>query len=253
MTGFVICGLEHSGTTVVAELLRQVHGVDAGFEIGVLLGASPRVFPTLQPYAAHVRRDWGVSEATLEHCCDTDDFAAFYSRLQRAATTLRPGTHTIFDKTPRYLATLDHCLARTTAPFIVVFKDPRSTVHSDYKNMWMPDFDSWLDEYAPAKLGYMRQHYAQYKRAREKADPRVLFVRLEELCLDPRGVCTRMFAHVGLHFHLAHLAFGANRYEKTHARSITAGGPFEYLSGMGIVRCRRIARVFAEFDEWFFE
>ena len=123
MIRFVICGPEHSGTTLVSDLFRQVPGVDAGFEVGVLLASSPRCFPDLAVHAEITRWGWGVDEAALAQCCDTDDFAVFYERLEAASTVLRPGTQTVFDKTPRYLAALEACMAKLAVPFFLVFKD----------------------------------------------------------------------------------------------------------------------------------
>jgi hypothetical protein len=248
-----ICGLERSGTTLISELLRQVPGVDAGFEIGVLLGATPRDFLGLEPYASALRTNWDLSEPTLAYCCDTDDFGVFYGRLRAATPVLRPGTRTIFDKTPRYLTGLTDCMEKVSAPFIVTYKDPRSVVFSDFKISGAADFDRWLETYAPEKLAYMRLHYEQFQRARAKDSARVCLVRLEELCLRPRETCTRLFAHVGVHFHVGYLAFRTDRFPATRAGSITVGAPFEYMTGLGVVRCRRVARVFAEFGEWFFE
>jgi hypothetical protein len=253
LTEFVICGLEHSGTTLISELLRQVPGTDAGFEVGVLLGRTPREFPAFQPFAAHMLWGWGLNEAAFQHCCDTDDFTVFYDRLMRASTKLRDGTVRIFDKTPRYGTALTECMAKQPVPFIVACKDPRSTVYSDFKSSGQTDFDHWFAHYAREKLGYMRLHYAEFQRARAAGDPRLCVVRLEDLCLRPRETCARMFAHVGAHFHRGYLAFRAERYENTRAGSITAGAPFEYINGLGVVRSQRVMRVFAEFNEWFFD
>ncbi len=252
MIGFVVCGLEHSGTTLISELLRQVPGVDAGFEIGALLGGSPREFPYLEPYAEHLRKNWNLSEQTFSHCCDTNSFATFYRRLKAATTVLRPGTKVMFDKTPRYLSRLSECMDKVAVPFIIAYKDPRSTVYSDFKSSGQESFDAWFEGYAPAKLGYMRLHYGEFQRAKAKADKRVCPVRLEELCLNPRATCTRLFAHVGAHFHAGYLAFRQERYPNTRAGSITVGAPFEYITGLGVARCQRVARVFGEFDDWFF-
>jgi hypothetical protein len=247
----VICGLERSGTTLVSELLRQVPGVDAGFEIGVLLGDTPRDFPGLAPYATELRTHWDLTTPTLAFCCDTEDFAEFYRRLQSATPVLRPGTQAMFDKTPRYATRLRDCMDKIDVPFIVTSKDPRSVVFSDFKISGADDFDRWFEGYAPGKIGYMRLHYEAFKRV--QGDARLCKVRLEELCLQPRATCARLFAHVGVHFHLGYLAFRTDRFPATRSGSITAGAPFEYMTGLGIVRCRRVARVFAEFDEWFFE
>jgi hypothetical protein len=252
MLGLVICGLERSGTTLVSELLRQVPGMDAGFEIGVLLGRTPREFLGIQPFAENMLHNWGLKQEDLVACCDTDDFTTFYRRLLTSSTAMRPGTTTIFDKTPRYLATLDDCMARTNSSFVITFKDPRSTVFSDFKASGAVDFDSWFDAYAPAKIGYMRLHYAQFERIRACADPRVLLVRLEDFCLQPRVIATRILAHAGFQFDLSYLAFKPGRYQFAPVGSISVGFPFAYIEGLGRPRAERVRQLFAEFSEWFF-
>jgi hypothetical protein len=252
MASFVITGLERSGTTVVSELFRQVPGVDAGFEIGVLLGATPREFPGIEPFAGNMLHDWGLTRASLEACCDTDDFALFYERLRAASTVMRAGTRMIFDKTPRYIATLDNCMRKVAAPFFVTFKDPRATVFSDFKISGETDFDRWFDAYAPEKIGYMRLAYAQFERVRQGADRRVCMVRLEEFCLQPREACTRILAHVGINFEYSYLVFRPGRYQMAPIASISAGLPFAYIDALGRARSERVGSMFAEFAEWFF-
>ena len=44
MTNAIICGMEHSGTTLVSDLVRQTGAYESGFEIGVLLEDSPKAF-----------------------------------------------------------------------------------------------------------------------------------------------------------------------------------------------------------------
>ena len=250
---FVICGLEHSGTTLVSELVRQVPGVDAGFEIGVLLNESPRDFPSNYPFADLMLPSWGLSYETLLCCCDTDDFQEFYKRLQASSSMLRLNTHTIYDKTPRYLASLNACMQRLAVPFIITFKDPRSTVYSDFKSSGATDFDVWFESYAPEKLGYMRLHYQQFEQARNCSPARACFVRLEDLCLYPHLTCSRFFHHVGFRFDLAYLSFRPARYQNTRVGSIATGLPFEYRNGLGPWRSRKVGLVFHEFAAWFFE
>ena len=252
MIGFVICGPEHSGTTLVSDLFRQVPGIDAGFEAGVLLADTPRAFALLAVHAEITRWGWGVDDAAFAHCCDTDDHLAFYARLQTASTVLRPGTHTVFDKTPRYLAVLDACMAKLPVPFFVVFKDPRSIVHSDWRKAGRPEFEAWFEAYAPAKLGYLHALYAQYRRVAEVADARVCLVRLEDLCLDARRTCERMYAHAGAAFDPAYMVLRGVRYENTRHGAISAGEPFGYLASFSMAERRRVEAALPGLDDWFY-
>ena len=46
----LVCGFERGGTTALSEVLRQVPGVEAGFEGGFLLAGDPGSFPAVEPY-----------------------------------------------------------------------------------------------------------------------------------------------------------------------------------------------------------
>ncbi len=252
MLGFIICGPEHSGTTLVSDLLRQLPGVDAGFEVGVLLADTPRTFPALCVHAEITQWGWGIGEAALHYCCDTDDFAAFYARLHSCATILQPGTHTIFDKTPRYLAELSTCMAKVTAPIFLVFKDPRAIVHSDWCRAGRPAYEAWFDAYAPDKLGYLQVLYAQYSQAVQAADPRLCVIRLEDLCLDARRSCERLYAHVGHAFDPTYMVLRNLRYENTRHGGIAAGEPFTYRTDLDVAATSRIQQIFRDLEDWFY-
>ena len=185
-------------------------------------------------------------------CCDTGDFATFYARLQSCSTVLRPGTHTIFDKTPRYLAHLSACMAKLPVPVFIVFKDPRAIVFSDWRKAGRPAFDAWFDAYAPDKLGYLRVLYAQYSRAATQAGSRVCLLRLEDLGLDARRTCERMYAHVGCAFDPAFMALQGVRYENTRHGAISAGEPFGYLTVLSVAERSRIETGFSGLDDWYY-
>ncbi len=251
MLGFVICGPEHSGTTVVSDLFRQVPGVDAGFEVGVLLAESPRHFPALAVHAEITRRGWGLDQAAFEACCDTDDLAVFYGRLQAASPVLRPGTHTVFDKTPRYLACLRACLKKVEVPFLVIHKDPRATVYSDWRRAGSPPMIGWYETYAPTKVGYLQTLYAEYVATR--GDPRVCCVSLEALSLDTRRTCERMFAHAGFEFDLAYLALFGTRDDGARHAAVSSGIPLEFRRDFGRPVLEVLERDFGGLGDWFYD
>lgn len=247
MLGFVICGLEHSGTTVVSDLFRQICGISAGFEVGVLLAGTPREFPSFTVQAEITKKTWGLDEAQFEKCCDTDDFGMFYMRLQTASTVLKPGTRTVFDKTPRYLSCLRACMSKVDVPFIVIQKDPRASVYSDWRRAGSPPMIGWYESYAPDKIGYLRLLYAEYTATH--TDPRVCRVRLEDLCLDTRRTCERMFAHAGYDFDLAYLALFGTRDEGTRHAALSSGIPLEFRRDFGRPVTAVLERDFGEFKD----
>src|SRR5271163_4649484 len=110
MLRFVICGREHSGTTLLSDLFRQVPGIDAGFEVGVLLRPSPKEFEGFDPFFTNMLGGWKLTTEELAEACHAENFDGFYARVKALSKVLRPGTTDIFDKTPRYLSRLDDCM-----------------------------------------------------------------------------------------------------------------------------------------------
>lgn len=246
---FVICGIEHSGTTLVSDLFRQVPGLDSGFEVGVLLADSPRDFPDLKPFSDHIRAGWGIAEQDLATICDTEDYAEFYSRLGAASTVIDKSGE-LFDKTPRYLAALSECMARASVPFIATCKDPRSIVYSDFKRAETEDFEAWYEEYKPKKIGYMKTLYQSY--LAHRTNPQVAFVSLEELSVNTATSVRRVFEHVGVPFEYSYLLLKNLRYRNTHSNFIDMRIPFAYMESMDKARQRTICDDFSAFEDWFF-
>ena len=249
---FVICGVEHSGTTLLSEIFRQVPMLDSGFETGVLLSETPRQFLQEMPFADNICGDWKITREELEECCQADTFEAFYERLAGRSRCLEPGCRAVFDKTPRYLANLGDCMEKMQVPFVVTYKDPRAIVFSDYTRAGSPDFESWFATYADEKLGYLRALHDQFTSFAGRSK-RVVRVSLETLCLNPRSTCEALFAHCGQAFSLRYLLLQNLRYSATPTASISPRTPFEYLLGFSEPQRDRIARHFSELESWFYE
>lgn len=247
---FVICGIEHSGTTLVSDLFRQVDGLDSGFEVGVLLSESPRQFRNLQPFSGNLKGGWGITDADMDEVCATDSFDEFYARLGQASTVIGKDGD-LFDKTPRYLAVLGDCMQRAGVPFIATYKDPRSIVHSDFKRAKTDDFDAWYEDYKVKKIGYMGTLYQNYLAHREHSQ--VTFVSLEDLSVNTAQSVNRIFDHVGVSFDYSYLLLKNLRYRNTHSNFIDMRVPFSYMDSMKKSHQTRIREDFAAFDDWFFE
>jgi hypothetical protein len=247
---FVICGVEHSGTTMVSDLFRQVPGVGSGFETGILMADTPADFSGVETHFKWFRDSWGLTEDDVAVICAAPHFAAFYDLLAARARILPSGTRMIFDKTPRYLVALKECLGRVQAPFIATYKDPRAQLHSDWVRAGRPEVMQWLDEVTDEKRGYMMALYEQYQMHR--MERRVFFCALEALCLRTARTCTAMFEHVGLEFHPRYLGFQNLQYANTRGSSISAGIPFAYLHEWRPEVIREVEVRFAVLDEWFY-
>ena len=248
---FVICGMEHTGTTLVSDLFRQVPGLDSGFEVGVLLRDTPAEFQNLKPFSDNILQGWGITQEQFAHCCAGGDHLDFYARLQEASTSLKADTRAIFDKTPRYVAQLAACMTKVEVPFIVTHKDPRAIVASDFKRAKTQDFNGWYDDYMPRKRTYMTNCYREWEAAAEK--PRVFRIGLEDLAMNARLSMEGMFAHAGFEFSLDYAVMKDLRFKNTRANFVSAEIAFEYPKILPRGAENRIITDFAAMDRWFYQ
>ncbi|MFN7003516.1 MAG: sulfotransferase [Roseinatronobacter sp.] len=247
---FVICGMEHTGTTLVSDLFRQVDGVDAGFEVGVLLCDKPADFRDLAPFSRNILKGWGISPGDFDYCCSAPDHDAFYERLSKVSKILGADTSAIFDKTPRYIAHLDACMGHVDVPFIVTHKDPRAIIASDFKRAKVDDFTTWYKDYKRPKRRYMKTCYDQWSAARD--NPRVISVGLEEMAMNARATLERMFAHVGLEFRLGYAVMDKLRYTNTRANFVSAAIAFEFMSQLSPAQQAMIEEDFSDMEAWYY-
>lgn len=245
---FVICGIEHSGTTLVSDLFRQVPGLDSGFEVGVLLGERPADFRQMQPFAANMNAGWGITDADMDAICAAPTFEEFYRRLGAASTVIDKDGD-LFDKTPRYLNQLEECMKRAQVPFIATYKDPRSIVFSDYQRAGTEDFEGWYADYKRKKIPYMNTLYRNHQAHRNNGQ--VAFASLEALSVNTEQTVRRIFEHVGVPFEFRYLLLKNLRYKNTQSNFIDMRAPFKYLENFDETRCKRIVDDFAQFEEWF--
>ena len=251
MLGAIVCGMEHSGTTLVSDLLRQTGRFESGFECGVLLTNSPRQFPELEPFYGFMADGWAISPADLRRACDTDDFNEFYSLLSTASPLIR-ADQKVFDKTPRYITQFDAVASRSNAPIIVIYKDPRASVFSDWKRSGVADFDAWFETYVDAKRNYMASCYRGYERARAMTD-RAVTLSLEALCFDSRRTCEQLFAHLRVPFSLQYMMLEDLRYANTKGAYVSPSIVMAYSKGLTVQQQQTVARAFADYQDWFYE
>ena len=255
---FVICGIEHSGTTLVSDVFRQEAAVDSGFECGVLLGDSPKVFSSVQPFYRNMLDGWQISADTLEGICDTDSFSAFYQRLYRKAGFFDPSVEYLFDKTPRYFQHLFECQEKIGLPFIATYKDPRSMVFSDFKRGANGrTFEEWYEQYKPGKLRYLSSiydhSYSKWRAGTHAKTSEILCVALEDICLNTRESLEKMFAHVGFGFDVRYLLMKNLRYSHNRAPQVSSRIPFEYLESLSKSQIASIEQDFSNLQDWFYE
>lgn len=250
LPSFLICGPEHSGTTLLSDIFRQTSKFESGFECGVLLAKSPKEFRNLEPFVSNISRGWMISSNSLDYICDTEDFSEFYSRLIGCSKI--DFNKRIFDKTPRYLLKLREICDKIDVPVYVCFKDPRSIVASDFVRSGEKIFEAWFDGYVEAKKRYLMNLYANYSMAKDCQINNCCLVRLEDMCLNTRETLDRVFFYVNESFNLKYLNFERLRYAHTKEKYIAANIPFVYLKILDKHQILKIEKEFSICDDWFY-
>ena len=250
---FIVCGLEHSGTTMVSDLFREHPLTESGFECGVLLCQSPREFKSFHPYCDHMEVGWGITKDDLNECCDTDHFAEFFSRLFSKSNILSESTsQIIFDKTPRYITDLKSVKSKVALPTIAVIKDPRSLTLSDFKRSKKPyeEIDEWYESWKQSKISYMRSGYIGYQYAWN--DNSCLVIRLEDICFNAKATVKSMFEFVGLEFKSKYLDLKHKRFDNTFGTSISVNSCMRFMEELPKHIQSKVENDFSEFEHWFY-
>jgi hypothetical protein len=244
---FIICGLEHSGTTVVSDIFRQHVGCDSGWECGVLLCDSHREFENFDPFSKNILKGWGVSKQQLKDACLSDTISGFYDLLYKSSSIKGISDAYIrFDKTPRYISNLREIHENINIPVIAVTKDLRSIVASDFKRSRLnqDQFDEWYKKYLPSKKRYLKSVYQGYQYAEN--NPNCELIRLEDLCFDSKKTIKRMFQKVGLTAKIEYFIFENSRTIHTRGTSLNQ------KSGLGLMQLSKPKRdqIKADFGEF---
>ena len=250
---FLICGLEHSGTTMASDLFREHPEVDSGFECGVLLCDNPSDFLTLTPFRNHMAVGWGINEEDLTYACQAVNFDGFYERLfERSSIIQTKKPKFVFDKTPRYVTQLIAVQSRLDLPAIVLIKDPRSLALSDFKRSGtkIEEIDDWYERWKNPKRLYMRSAYQgdQYAWGNERCK----VVRLEDICFNAKETVRSMFEFVQLEFSYEYLDLRSKRFGNTSGSSISVNSCMQFMGALPKHIQTKIKEDFSEFDLWFY-
>ena len=250
---FLICGLEHSGTTMASDLFREHPEVESGFECGVLLCDNPHDFLSFTPFRNHMAVGWGINEDDLIYACKAPKFEDFYQRLfERSSIVQSKQPKYVFDKTPRYVTQLEAVQERLNLPAIVLIKDPRSLALSDFKRSGkdVAEIDSWYEAWKNPKLLYMRSAYQGYQYAWNNDQCTV--VRLEDICFNARDTVKSMFDFVKLEFTCEYLDLRNKRFGNTSGTSISVNSCMQFMGALPKHIQTKIKEDFSEFDLWFY-
>lgn len=197
----IVTGLEHSGTSILARLVRSTPSSYGAFECGVLLSSSPSTLPHISPFydwlsmpATH--RMWNLSKESVSRMSMCPCHAHAYAFL-REHSMLMKNYSFIVDKTPRYVYYLSTVMSRSPGvPVFVIVK----SIQTQYKSFLDRGWNS------TKALEKIRDAEVAVKNARLAFPERILIVRYEELCRNPNEVMRKLFFFLGIRWHSSYLA-----------------------------------------------
>lgn len=137
----IVTGFQHSGTTMLAQLIKSAPGLFGGFECGILSRVQS---PALYDWLLWSMQDdlWGLSSKSRELVVNAKCPAEAYRRLQRYSPLFHftPNQNsTIVDKYPGYLMHLVKIMDQTPGVPVVIAEKSLSLQIASYKKRGIPD------------------------------------------------------------------------------------------------------------------
>ena len=236
----IICGYARSGTTLVAELIRQHPQIDGRFECGFLLVETISDFIDLEPYASNLKNAWGLTQESLVHICQAPSWQMAYQRLLECSNIPDKSVR-IYDKTPLYLRHLATIMEKVDVPCICVVRDPRALYWSQIKRD-----DISLEDFCH----YYVTHGEAWRAACELFPDRTLLMRHELLCTEPKREGKRIFDFLGLEFQKDYLSLPNTGYLYVQRGGITDEVVSEYQANLSLSQQEYLISNTEEFSYW---
>ena len=249
---FIICGLEHTGTTLVSELFRQIPQCDSGFECGVLLAEKPLLFKNLEPFYGNLTKGWDISNEKLSEACNFKEFEQFYDFIYKNSKLFDHPPSIRFDKTPRYISNLENTINKINVPVIATCKSIQSIVWSDYKrsnHSKSNDIEFFLKNYLKPKRIYLKRVLKGYEFAKTSNSCKI--IHLEDLCFNAYEESVKIFNHCNQVFKKEYFVLRNKRFNNARGKSIDISLGSEHLVNSPMFLQERIKEEFKDIiDEW---
>lgn len=247
----IVAGFEHSGTTLMTDLLRQHPTLDSGFEGGLLIKESPQDFLNFEPFFGNLKSTWKLTNSDMAQICASQNFQIAYTRLRDLSPIITDKSKKLFDKTPRYMRHMPEILKRNRdLPAIIMIRDPRAVMWSSFKRAAAKraglDVETWLKEIYPITLKHTKAYAESAIEAKTMHPRRVLLVKYEDLARTPLSVLPTIFSHIDLDFSESFTSFEP-KYNLTYSNKIEDKYLFEYRSGFSASTAELIKSNFKEY------
>lgn len=234
----IVTGMEHSGTTVVSQLLNAHPRVAAGVECGLLL-REPKEFDQSKPFWDWLLDSgwgWGLLPAQRAQLLQVATYDEAYTLLNRYKGSAHSGelreifrsSDLIFDKTPAYVYHLPAIAKKVDAPIIVTLKAPA---------------EAWLSAQKHGlSLPIFLHNYVVSTRA-AAATPRAMIVFQRQIDEDMDAVMQDIAQYIGLPGD-----YSMDAYNRRFGRLIKSRNSFQKRK---LVREPAQHSIVSRFLEWF--
>jgi len=205
----IVTGFQHSGTTILAQLIKSAPDVFGGFECGLLRnGTTPADFKNVEPFydwmVWSTKEDlWGLSRESRDLLvsakCDAEMYATLRDRSPLFHYSPNQNSYLV-DKTPAYLLKLVDVMDRTPGIPVVIAQKNHEALIKTYKKR---NFSDQRIE------GEMRLRKKPLEAALKKYPDRIHIANTTRWYEDPDEVMEGVFNFLGLEWRSEYLTMAA--------------------------------------------
>jgi hypothetical protein len=192
----IVTGWEHTGTTIVARLIKCHPDLFGGGEGGLLLAKTPAEFGSVDPFAEWLTLDhrkvefWSVSQEGLQRIMSRTTWEEAYTQLHHESPLTSGTSYQIVDKTPRYIRHLCEILEKVPGVPCVVTTKNRIHMYASYCRKRR---QSWR-----SAERHVRESKKCLREALSRFPDRIFVLPHERLIKDPYGSMRDVFRFIGL-------------------------------------------------------
>jgi len=252
---FILTGFEHSGTTLVSEIMRQHPDIDSGFEGGLLLCNKISDFEKLEPFASNFKNAWGIKDPDFVDICKSRNYSEAYEKIRLYSASIPNKKNKIFDKTPRYLQKFPEVLARVPGVnAVVIVRDMRAIIDSTFRRSGK-ELNEWMETTYPVTLKHTRSYLNGLSKALNinKYKKRILVIRYEQLMLEQEDVSKAVFKHLDFKFNNDYLHFDSVKYRHVYGNDIQDQYIYKFRENLTDDVQGKIKSDFADYSEYFWD
>lgn len=198
----MVTGMEHTGTTILSQLIASHPDINCGFECGLLLGDAPSDFLNIMPWSKWMQQQieseiwgqagWGIKPEDMQKICKADSWIEAYRQIMKYSPIFTNERY-ILDKTPRYVYKLYEIMEKVPdVPCIVLYKKPVKLLASVRKRH--TDVFEKLPKYTRA----YKEFITSVMRCKEDFPNRLLIYDYENLKKNPQFILKQIFAKLGI-------------------------------------------------------